>query len=946
MKGLDFSFNYSIADIRDPNKRSTNYSKTIKCPSTKNNDALFGQIWSVNISNNYNVNATNIETNFNPNKKAQALVVQDGVTVMSGVVQLRAITVQNDVYNYEVVFIGNLKTLFSELGDKELNGFELVNGNRQYYIDLLAYDHELNMANQVNSWSAPIGDGYVYPMVDLGKHIEYNGDGYREYRVDDFRPSIYIKTIFDKIFNYAGFTYTSNFINGSFFNSLCMLVDQPMLSSEVANTRKFKSVKKIANFQSIHRDPSVNADGFGNEAVFLSNGIMPKVCFEDESVDGFDVNDQYNLISNQNFLAGESGNYTFKCQQSERNDVFRASLDLRLIKNNSVANNFYNGFLQIVKEDTLGNIEVVGETFWSWDLNTIPVGSSQTKTVYVEGETISNFDDQVYVRMDASDLFGYDASWISPTVKLAYVIENGYFENEPIVGEVFEGDTVKLSDHLPDIQMSDFLISIFKMFNLFVTVNPLNENDLLIETRDEFYSAGTTKDWTYKLARDQKIKIQPLGLLTGQKYIYTYKSDDDYYNERYQSSNNLVYGSRKIEIDNDFINKTEKVEVVFSPSPLTNDSGTSRIIPKIYDSDIDEGAKPTDINVRILYYGGLLTSDPKWVHVQADGVTVERDEYPYAGHWDNPYTPTVDINFGLTNEIYYSENPFTGQLQVTNANLYNIYHKKSIDEISNKDSKVMNAQFRLNPLDIQKLDFRDQILIDNSYWRINKVSDYNPFKEGLTKVELFRVGDVFNFEAETAFSGSNVVVGESSPHEISPVKKGLLKKNRNVYPEFNGKVIGVNNNVGLNSVRFHIVGSNNKIGTNTKNVSILGNGNKVSSNIENVVIINSDNQEVTESNTTIIDGKRIWQYVSIDSDYTANDRDFVLADATSGAITVTLPAVSADIWVAVKKTDASANAVTISVSAAGLIDGSASVILNSQYDAVDVYSDGTNWHIR
>ena len=56
-EGFDFSFNYGVADIRNPEKRSTEYSKTIKCPATKNNDALFGHIYDFNISNNYDANS-------------------------------------------------------------------------------------------------------------------------------------------------------------------------------------------------------------------------------------------------------------------------------------------------------------------------------------------------------------------------------------------------------------------------------------------------------------------------------------------------------------------------------------------------------------------------------------------------------------------------------------------------------------------------------------------------------------------------------------------------------------------------------------------------------------------------------------------------------------------------------------------------------------------------
>jgi hypothetical protein len=122
-EGFDFSFNYGVADIRNPEKRSTEYSKTIKCPATKSNDALFGHIYDVNISNNYNANTSNIDVNFNPNKKAEARVIADGVEVMAGVVQLRKVMQKGHAYTYEVVFVGKLLNIFSKIGDKQIIAF-------------------------------------------------------------------------------------------------------------------------------------------------------------------------------------------------------------------------------------------------------------------------------------------------------------------------------------------------------------------------------------------------------------------------------------------------------------------------------------------------------------------------------------------------------------------------------------------------------------------------------------------------------------------------------------------------------------------------------------------------------------------------------------------------------------------------------------------------------
>lgn len=75
--------------------------------------------------------------------------------------------------------------------------------------------------------------------------------------------------------------------------------------------------------------------------------------------------------------------------------------------------------------------------------------------------------------------------------------------------------------------------------------------------------------------------------------------------------------------------------------------------------------------------------------------------------------------------------------------------------------------------------------------------------------------------------------------------------------------------------------------------------------------------------------------------------DLILADATGGAITVTLPAVSLNAGrrFNIKKTDASGNAVTIDGASSETIDGATTVAISTQYASYTVQSDGTAWWI-
>jgi hypothetical protein len=79
--------------------------------------------------------------------------------------------------------------------------------------------------------------------------------------------------------------------------------------------------------------------------------------------------------------------------------------------------------------------------------------------------------------------------------------------------------------------------------------------------------------------------------------------------------------------------------------------------------------------------------------------------------------------------------------------------------------------------------------------------------------------------------------------------------------------------------------------------------------------------------------------------YTAVDGDVLLCDASGGAFSVTLPPAASGASILVKKTDASANAVTVDGDAAETIDGALTLALAAQYAAITLWSDGTSWWV-
>lgn len=79
-----------------------------------------------------------------------------------------------------------------------------------------------------------------------------------------------------------------------------------------------------------------------------------------------------------------------------------------------------------------------------------------------------------------------------------------------------------------------------------------------------------------------------------------------------------------------------------------------------------------------------------------------------------------------------------------------------------------------------------------------------------------------------------------------------------------------------------------------------------------------------------------------------NTADYcILADATAGAYTVTLPALAdaRDQVFVLKKVDASANAVTLDANGAETIDGAATQVINTQWASLTVIGGAAGWMV-
>jgi hypothetical protein len=812
VSGADFSFNYAVSDVREPDKRQTEFTKTIRCAGTANNNTLFGNLFEADIANLYDASLPNIGANFNPNKKASVQVLHNSLPQLDGSMQLRKISITEGLIEYEVVFIGKLIDIFGVWGDQQLNGRDDA-GKR--IIDISDLNHNLTESDQSATWFAPVGEGYVYPLIDYGRNTTLvDNSGVRTYPVLDLRPALYVKELWNRIFAYADATYEGSFFTDGTFERLCLpWVSGFEISSEDLLLREVQAIR-TTSFE-MYSGPAFAAGTlYAMEQVTL-----------DESNQYYLPTSQINIANNSTYQISGFMNFSSKQRTAVPDQTGFLPFDVRLFVNGVLISTVTCIITISEAGDPIGTMVYSGSAFTFPDVILDQYDVVEVRYGGTGGNAVS-----VNYRVDL--LLGSSLSMTAVNTELAY------------------GDLVRMNFGMPETTIKDFFLSILKMFNLYMTPSKTLDRHYIFQTRNDYYASGVLRDWTYKLARDKQLSVTPMGLLSGREYVYTYSEDGDYYNERFQSNYGKAYGHRTLNIDNDFVPEKKETSVVFSGTPLVNDGISSRIIPKIYDADISEGAKQTDANIRILYYGGMLDSFPSWSHEIVTGTVITYDQYPYAGHWDNPITPTLDINWGLSQEYYYQGNGATGTVQVTNNNLFKKYHEAQFLELASKDSKLITAMFYLTELDIQQLDFRDTILIDQTYYRLNKVIDYNPFKTGLTKVELFKAGDIVIDEKKSAAMGSGKSLGSGRLLELAPLNPSKRLLNGNQFEPFQGKVVGRENVVSPNAVGFFVQGDNNRVGA-SKNVTLIGSNNVVADGVENVTAIGVSNLNITQSNTTI-----------------------------------------------------------------------------------------------
>lgn len=765
---VNFPLSFSVSDIRDISKRTGTFSKTIIAPGTKNNHELLGHYYDVNIQSG----------TFNINTITKCQVIQNGVPILQdALIQLIGVTKKQntnayeDEVNYELLIKDSKVEFFTQIANKELTD-----------LDFSDLNHTLNSSFVVSSFSNTVADGYKYILP-------FSDDN--TYRLNEFKPAIYAKTYFDRIFSNAGFSYTWNGLQDAKFDKLLIPYNGDL---EQANVDAYKVIEENTWITSY-------VSPIGQNPTFYETLTSWTEILDVASLFN-PVTGVYTAPLYTDTAQGQY--YNFKLTYSTKlfldNTSAGNAYSINIFGGNGVAiSRYYYLKFRLIKNGTT-NVGEYTHTGVLFDGSTAL--ASGTTVIGNPSQVVTIPTNQTIIPTDTIEVqvgFGYSAlgitTWrdaaapaLGNLVQVNHGVDITSLQLEILPNNALNlyNGLISVNGYIPSkIKQSDFVKSIFQMYNLYVEIDEDQPNNLILEHRDNYYDSGAVKDWTQKLAKDREQNLQFLPEVTSKKLRLTYKADKDTPNTVYTGITNEIYGQVEYTFDNEYVRDTDVKELIFSPTP---------VVRTIFDAYVPNiaGAAPK-VNIRILLDGGLANCLPYDIYdVEFPGLPLVNNlgsfnigSYPQVGHFDNPLLPTYDINFGTCDYYYYT--PST----LTNNNLYNLYWRRTINQIN--VGKMLTAYFDLNESDIQSLKLNDKIRIDNSWWNINKIIDYNANDNTLTKVELISVDTeielvLFQTGNGLPFQGSITEVSNASVLHTRTQTSNVILGDANVFGR--GNVVG------------------------------------------------------------------------------------------------------------------------------------------------------------
>lgn len=879
----NISLNWSFNDIKDLAPRG-NYSRTFRIPFTPTNASIFGFIQE----NTFQFSG------FNPKRKINASITVDTIPIIEGYVQFKAAYTSNgEVSDLEIVFFGNTVNFFKTIGDADFKNYIASELQIDYPIEVTfdsidvvaAYDDiQFGITDRGNNW---IGNSYSTDgrSIYLNPYDSPDALYQKAIKVHELTPFVRARYIFDKIFALSGFEF-----NEADSTTLTEQLDKMFIP--------FTSENNFMTMIGGNGDTAVfRVDSGINNVGFDGTDFLPVTLADGTTIYSYTipamtiVNDPGSNLSGANiYTVPFNGNYVINgVLHINQYAPVVGGATLGFLRTNPNGDKF-------ITPVTLSNTFIFGTL--GNDAAAVNLGETLTSEVLLEaGTTIEMvlWGDFNITALPASALKFQDIS----TFGTEPFNQNSNIEC--VSASKTYGNPIDWSINAPVMKCSEFMSSLFKMFNLVVIADDVNPKLLTFMPIMEYLEQGNVKDWSNKIDISKDITLTSTADYQALKNTWTYKQSNDYLNNIYNSQGQRVYGRLElVDAENDFATNDSKIESLFFPTPCALINNTTFAIPKF----LNDAGGYVNPGARILY---KTPDEIKIDMYNNDAGTYPSRYFKLFNHYtsNNPTLADEDLNFGQEVPLQYiSSTPY--------KTLYQRYWNDYIADIYAPDARIIEAFFALEFADIYQFKFNDKIYIKDSYYRILEISDYVVGMQDTVKVKLIKMvsaipdcilhpDNVLNVDGSVPFLDADD--NPATATEECCNQYGYLWVNTDCYakvPDGKTKTLQGGNKVEL-LTREPIVRSanttliatpNNIIDSNVLNTIVYGERNVVTFGISNSLIGGTDAKAINNGVTIGSGGTYAGEYqsgiiqVRGAGDWTNNTTPITLTNERGGYITI------------------------------------------------------------